>query len=209
MTTRRATVDYYEEWWIQVIKAIIIFAVALQLVPVVLLAERKLLGRFQNRYGPNRVGPFGALQPLADILKLLTKEQFRPDDLGRVPVRAGAGDLDPDGRGGVRDHPLRRRPEHLRHGGRAVRDRRLDRPAVPVRVRRDRLLRDHARRLVLGLEVLVPGRDARRRAADLLRGLPGARAGRRDHHRADAVADRDRPRAGRACGTSCRSSSAS
>src|SRR6185295_3885771 len=52
--------------------------VGLQLVPVVLLAERKLLGRLQSRYGPNRVGPFGALQPLADILKLLTKEQFRP-----------------------------------------------------------------------------------------------------------------------------------
>ena len=60
------------------LKAIIIFAVGLQLVPVVLLAERKLLGRFQARYGPNRVGPYGALQPLADILKLLTKEQFRP-----------------------------------------------------------------------------------------------------------------------------------
>jgi NADH-quinone oxidoreductase subunit H len=56
----------------------VIFAVGLQLVPVVLLAERKLLGRFQGRYGPNRVGPYGALQPLADILKLLTKEQFRP-----------------------------------------------------------------------------------------------------------------------------------
>ena len=51
---------------------------ALSLVPAVLLAERKLLGRLQSRYGPNRVGPFGALQPLADILKLLTKEQFRP-----------------------------------------------------------------------------------------------------------------------------------
>lgn len=73
-----AVVGYYETWWIQVLKAIIIFAVALQLVPVVLLAERKLLGRFQSRYGPNRVGPYGALQPLADILKLLTKEQFRP-----------------------------------------------------------------------------------------------------------------------------------
>src|SRR5271166_4909135 len=73
-----ATVGYYEEWWIQVLKAVIIFAVGLQLVPVVLLAERKLLGRFQARYGPNRVGPYGALQPLADILKLLTKEQFRP-----------------------------------------------------------------------------------------------------------------------------------
>ena len=73
-----ALVGYYEPWWLQIIKAIVIFAVGLQLVPVVLLAERKLLGRFQSRYGPNRVGPFGALQPLADILKLLTKEQFRP-----------------------------------------------------------------------------------------------------------------------------------
>jgi NADH-quinone oxidoreductase subunit H len=73
-----ATVGYFEPWWIQIIKAIVIFAVGLQLVPIVLLAERKLLGRFQSRYGPNRVGPYGALQPLADILKLLTKEQFRP-----------------------------------------------------------------------------------------------------------------------------------
>jgi NADH-quinone oxidoreductase subunit H len=73
-----AVVGYYEEWWIQILKAIVIFVVALQLVPVVLLAERKLLGRFQSRYGPNRVGPYGAFQPLADILKLLTKEQFRP-----------------------------------------------------------------------------------------------------------------------------------
>src|SRR5712691_4131797 len=71
-------VGYFEPWWIQIIKAIVIFAVGLQLVPVVLIAERKLLGRFQGRYGPNRVGPYGALQPLADIVKLLTKEQFRP-----------------------------------------------------------------------------------------------------------------------------------
>ena len=73
-----ATVGYFEPWWIQILKAIVIFAVGLQLVPIVLIAERKILGRFQNRYGPNRVGPYGALQPLADILKLLTKEQFRP-----------------------------------------------------------------------------------------------------------------------------------
>ena len=73
-----AVVGYYEPWWIQILKAIVIFIVALSLVPLVLIAERKLLGRFQARYGPNRVGPFGLMQPLADILKLLTKEQFRP-----------------------------------------------------------------------------------------------------------------------------------
>ena len=73
-----ATVGYYEPWWMQIIKSIVIFAIGLQMVPFVLLGERKILGRFQNRYGPNRVGPFGLIQPLADIGKLLTKEQFRP-----------------------------------------------------------------------------------------------------------------------------------
>jgi NADH-quinone oxidoreductase subunit H len=78
MTHVLAAVDYFEPWWVQIIKSLVIFAVGLQLIPLVLLAERKLLGRFQHRYGPNRVGPFGALQPLADIVKLATKEQFRP-----------------------------------------------------------------------------------------------------------------------------------
>jgi NADH-quinone oxidoreductase subunit H len=79
MSAPLALVGYYEEWWVQILKGIVIFAVALQLVPIVLIAERKLLGRFQGRYGPNRVGPYGLLQPLADIVKLLTKEQFRPN----------------------------------------------------------------------------------------------------------------------------------
>ena len=73
-----AEVGYYETWWIQLLKALLIFAVIFQLVPVVLLAERKILGRFQHRYGPNRVGPYGALQPMADIGKLLFKQDFRP-----------------------------------------------------------------------------------------------------------------------------------
>ncbi|MEI7559496.1 MAG: NADH-quinone oxidoreductase subunit NuoH [Actinomycetes bacterium] len=78
MTPLIATVNYAEPWWVQIIKAVVIFAVGLQLIPLVLLAERKLLGRFQGRYGPNRVGPMGAMQPLADIIKLATKESFRP-----------------------------------------------------------------------------------------------------------------------------------
>jgi NADH-quinone oxidoreductase subunit H len=47
---------------------------------VLTVVERKLIGRFQNRYGPNRVGPVGLLQPLADVGKLITKEHFRPEN---------------------------------------------------------------------------------------------------------------------------------
>ena len=78
MTPLFAEVGYYEPWWIALLKGVVIFAVVFQLVPVALLAERKLLGRFQHRYGPNRVGPFGILQPIADIGKLVFKQQFRP-----------------------------------------------------------------------------------------------------------------------------------
>jgi NADH-quinone oxidoreductase subunit H len=73
-----AVVGYAEPWWIQILKSLVIFLVGLQLVPIVLMMDRKLLGRMQNRYGPNRVGFFGALQPIADILKLLAKEESRP-----------------------------------------------------------------------------------------------------------------------------------
>jgi NADH-quinone oxidoreductase subunit H len=73
-----AEVGYFEPWWMQLAKGVVIFLVVFQIVPFVLLGERKGLGRFQHRYGPNRVGPFGLLQPMADIGKLLFKEQFRP-----------------------------------------------------------------------------------------------------------------------------------
>jgi NADH-quinone oxidoreductase subunit H len=73
-----AEVGFYEPWWMQILKAIAIFFVVFNLVPLALLADRKVLGRFQHRYGPNRVGPFGALQAIADIGKLVFKAQFRP-----------------------------------------------------------------------------------------------------------------------------------
>ena len=73
-----ANVNYYEVWWVQIIKALVIFAGVFAVLPILIVYERKLLGRFQGRYGPNRVGLFGLLQPLAEIVKFATKEPFRP-----------------------------------------------------------------------------------------------------------------------------------
>ena len=78
-----ADTNFVDATWIMIVKSIVIFLVILQIVPILLLVERKLLGRFQQRYGPNRVGPFGAIQPLADVGKLLSKQAFRPK--GAVP----------------------------------------------------------------------------------------------------------------------------
>lgn len=60
------------------VKLGLIFGVILTLAAYLVLAERKILGRMQLRYGPNRVGPFGLMQPLADLIKLLTKEDTCP-----------------------------------------------------------------------------------------------------------------------------------
>ena len=56
----------------------LIFFVVLTLAAYLVLAERRVLAWLQDRQGPNRVGPLGLLQPLADLIKLLTKEDFRP-----------------------------------------------------------------------------------------------------------------------------------
>jgi len=73
-----AEVGFAESTAVQIIKALVIFAFVLGVVPMILLLERKALGRFQARIGPNRVGPYGLMQPMADVIKLLSKEQFTP-----------------------------------------------------------------------------------------------------------------------------------
>ncbi len=89
MTLPLASTTYVEATWILIVKSVVIFAVIFSIVPLLTVVERKVLGRFQARYGPNRVGPFGLLQPLADAVKLISKEGFRPENA--VPFLWGAG----------------------------------------------------------------------------------------------------------------------
>ena len=67
-----------QPWWIDVPKAIVIISLFLGVVAYLTWLERKLLGRMQLRYGPNRAGPFGLLQPIADLMKMVRKEAFAP-----------------------------------------------------------------------------------------------------------------------------------
>src|SRR6201991_3358334 len=55
------------------------FVVVLMMVAYTVLAERRILGFIQGRLGPNRVGPGGLLQPLADLVKFIFKEDIVPD----------------------------------------------------------------------------------------------------------------------------------
>src|SRR6266550_5650118 len=67
-----------EPWWIDLIKAAVIVNVLLGMFAYLTWVERKVLGRMQLRYGPNRAGPYGLLQPIADLVKLVRKESFFP-----------------------------------------------------------------------------------------------------------------------------------
>jgi NADH-quinone oxidoreductase subunit H len=67
-----------EPWWISLIKSAVIVNLVMVAFAYTTWLERKLLGRMQNRYGPNRAGPYGLLQPFADLIKLVRKESFFP-----------------------------------------------------------------------------------------------------------------------------------
>jgi NADH-quinone oxidoreductase subunit H len=68
----------HEPWWITIPKALIVVNVVMVFFALTTWLERKLLGRMQQRFGPNRAGPKGLLVPIADLLKLIRKEAFAP-----------------------------------------------------------------------------------------------------------------------------------
>jgi NADH-quinone oxidoreductase subunit H len=67
-----------DPWWITVIKCVAVFIFLVVTTLLMIWAERRVLGRMQARPGPNRVGPFGVLQGLADGIKLALKEDLIP-----------------------------------------------------------------------------------------------------------------------------------
>ena len=69
--------------WLILLKAIVILLIGPILTIFLIVWERKAVGRMQNRPGPNRVGPNGYLQSLADAIKLPFKEQIIPDTADR------------------------------------------------------------------------------------------------------------------------------
>ena len=73
-----------DSWLVALIKAVLVFAFLVVNVLVAIWAERRILGRMQQRPGPNRHGPFGLLQSLADGVKLALKEDIIPEGADKL-----------------------------------------------------------------------------------------------------------------------------
>ncbi|GAA1482417.1 NADH-quinone oxidoreductase subunit NuoH [Gordonia sinesedis] len=74
----------HDPWWLILLKAVGVFAFLVVNPLVAILAERKIMARMQTRIGPNRVGPKGLLQSLADGVKLALKEGITPAGVDKV-----------------------------------------------------------------------------------------------------------------------------
>lgn len=71
-------------WLPPLLDIVIVLGIMLTLAALLIWVERRLLGLWQDRYGPNRVGPFGLLQVVADMIKIFTKEDWIPPFADRV-----------------------------------------------------------------------------------------------------------------------------
>ena len=99
-----AETGFAEATWILIVKSLLIFLGVFLIVPVLTVVERKMIGRFQHRYGPNRVGPRGDAAARRHH-QAGRQAGLPPGRRGAVPVRdrPGAGDL-------LRDHDDRNLP---------------------------------------------------------------------------------------------------
>ncbi|MGB7844525.1 MAG: complex I subunit 1 family protein [Candidatus Acidiferrum sp.] len=78
--TTQALLTFLQTWWVELLCGVVIVAVVPLIAGYVVLVERKLMADMQARLGPMRVGPHGLLQPIADAVKLLIKEDIVPDN---------------------------------------------------------------------------------------------------------------------------------
>src|SRR5271166_3535426 len=78
--TTQAVLQFLQTWWVELVCGVVIVAVVPLIAGYVVLVERKLMADMQARLGPMRVGPHGLLQPIADAVKLLIKEDIVPED---------------------------------------------------------------------------------------------------------------------------------
>lgn len=78
--TAQALLHFLPTWWVELVCAVVIVAIVPLIAGYVVLVERKLMADMQARLGPMRVGPHGLLQPIADAVKLLIKEDLVPRD---------------------------------------------------------------------------------------------------------------------------------
>jgi len=76
--------DWISLFLVPAIKSVVLVVILLTGFAYLSYIERKLVARFQVRYGPNRAGPFGMLQPIADALKMVFKEEFVPLHVDRL-----------------------------------------------------------------------------------------------------------------------------
>ncbi|MFC2011129.1 NADH-quinone oxidoreductase subunit NuoH [Chloroflexota bacterium] len=71
-------------WWHWLLFTVIIIAVVIVMVMAYIYMARRQIGRMQSRLGPNRTGPFGVFQPIADVLKVMLKEGIVPTNVDKV-----------------------------------------------------------------------------------------------------------------------------
>src|SRR5919199_516996 len=85
LAAENPTADFsHDNGWVVLVKAVVIFVFLVVTTLIMIWAERRVVARMQSRPGPNRVGPFGLLQSLADGVKLALKEDIMPKAVDKV-----------------------------------------------------------------------------------------------------------------------------